>query len=101
MWKVYTFYKCLYWGKVLTYYVAAGPSLQLRVLLSKICLCGLINTYLSLLAIESAWILKGHATASTISLAPQQIVDCDTIDGVEGCNGGETESAYQYSTRLR
>lgn len=58
--------------------------------------CGSCWAFSASEAIESAWILKGHATASTINLSPQQIVDCDTIDGVQGCNGGETESAYQY-----
>ena len=29
-------------------------------------------------------------------LSPQQITSCDTIDGVEGCNGGDPYSAYQY-----
>jgi len=58
--------------------------------------CGSCWAFSATEAIESAWILKGHATPSTIDLAPQQIVDCDTIDGVQGCNGGETESAYDY-----
>jgi len=58
--------------------------------------CGSCWAFSATEAIESAWILKGHATPSTVNLAPQQIVDCDTIDGVQGCNGGETESAYDY-----
>jgi len=58
--------------------------------------CGSCWAFSATEAIESAWILKGHATPSTINLAPQQIVDCDTIDGVQGCNGGLTESAYDY-----
>jgi len=58
--------------------------------------CGSCWAFSATEAIESAWILKGHATPSTVDLAPQQIVDCDSIDGVQGCNGGETESAYDY-----
>jgi len=58
--------------------------------------CGSCWAFSATEAIESAWILKGRATTSTVNLAPQQIVDCDTIDGVEGCNGGLTESAYDY-----
>jgi len=50
-------------------------------------------------AIESAWIIKGHATADSVNLSPQQIVDCDTIMNVKGCNGGYTESAYEYITQ--
>jgi len=58
--------------------------------------CGSCWAFSATEAIESAWILKGHATPSSIDLGPQQIVDCDTIDGVQGCNGGYTESAYDY-----
>jgi len=31
-----------------------------------------------------------------ISLSPQQIVDCDLGNGDEGCNGGDTPTAYEY-----
>lgn len=58
--------------------------------------CGSCWAFSATEAIESAWILKGKATTSTVNLSPQQIVDCDTIDGVQGCNGGLTESAYDY-----
>jgi len=58
--------------------------------------CGSCWAFSATEAIESAWILKGHATTKTINLSPQQIVDCDTIEGVQGCNGGYTESAYEY-----
>lgn len=57
--------------------------------------CGSCWAFSATEAIESAWILKGHANASTVDLAPQQIVDCDT-KGVGGCGGGFTESAYDY-----
>jgi len=45
-------------------------------------------------AIESAWILAGKGTTENTDLAPQQIVDCDTVD--DGCNGGNPPTAYQY-----
>ena len=45
-------------------------------------------------AVESAYIVAGKATDSTIDLAPQQVVDCDTTS--DGCDGGETSSAYAY-----
>jgi len=57
--------------------------------------CGSCWAFSATEAVESAWILKGHATSKTIDLSAQQIVDCDT-DGVQGCNGGFTESAYKY-----
>ena len=34
------------------------------------------------------------ATGSLLTLSPQQITSCDTTD--LGCNGGNTETAYQY-----
>jgi len=44
--------------------------------------------------VESMWILSGKATNSTLNLAPQQIVDCDTSD--DGCDGGDPPTAYDY-----
>jgi len=41
--------------------------------------------------IESQWFLAGHTLPD---LAPQQIVDCDTVD--QGCNGGDPPTAYAY-----
>jgi len=57
--------------------------------------CGSCWAFSATEAIESAWILKGRATANSLNLSPQQIVDCDK-DGSAGCNGGRTESAYNY-----
>jgi len=45
--------------------------------------------------IESVWMIAKGLTPSTMQLlAPQQIVDCDTSD--DGCNGGDTPTAYAY-----
>jgi hypothetical protein len=41
--------------------------------------------------VESQWFLAGHPLPD---LAPQQIVDCDTVD--QGCNGGDPPTAYAY-----
>jgi len=56
--------------------------------------CGSCWAFSATENIESMWILAGNATASTINLAEQQIVDCD--EWMEGCNGGQTGSAYNY-----
>jgi len=62
--------------------------------------CGSCWAFSATEAIESAWILAGKSTDKNINLSPQQIVDCDSIDGVEGCNGGFTESAYKYIAQV-
>jgi cathepsin F len=56
--------------------------------------CGSCWAFSATEAIESAWILKGFAKSNSINLSPQQLVDCDKE--VYGCNGGTTESAYNY-----
>jgi len=55
--------------------------------------CGSCWAFSATEAIESAWILGGHANIS-INLSPQQIVDCDTTDA--GCNGGWPDKAMTY-----
>jgi len=55
--------------------------------------CGSCWAFSATEAIESQWFLAGH---SLDSLSPQQIVDCDQGRGDEGCNGGDTTTAYQY-----
>eukprot|EP01114_Cavostelium_apophysatum_P016173 TRINITY_DN454_c0_g1_i1.p1 TRINITY_DN454_c0_g1~~TRINITY_DN454_c0_g1_i1.p1 ORF type:complete len:333 (+),score=72.61 TRINITY_DN454_c0_g1_i1:44-1042(+) len=55
--------------------------------------CGSCWAFSTTEAIESAWFLAGN---SLVSLSPQQIVDCDQGNGDEGCNGGDTTTAYQY-----
>eukprot|EP00026_Physarum_polycephalum_P012858 Phypoly_transcript_13199.p1 GENE.Phypoly_transcript_13199~~Phypoly_transcript_13199.p1 ORF type:complete len:354 (+),score=71.25 Phypoly_transcript_13199:64-1062(+) len=56
--------------------------------------CGSCWAFSATEAVESAYIVAGKATDSSIDLAPQQIVDCDTTS--DGCDGGETSSAYAY-----
>jgi len=55
--------------------------------------CGSCWAFSATEAIESQWFLSGH---NLTSLSPQQIVDCDLGNGDEGCNGGDTPTAYQY-----
>jgi len=53
--------------------------------------CGSCWAFSATEAIESQWFLAGN---TLISLAAQQIVDCDKVD--LGCEGGDTPTAYQY-----
>jgi len=55
--------------------------------------CGSCWAFSATEAIESQWFLAGN---KLVELAPQQIVDCDKGRGDEGCNGGDTVTAYQY-----
>jgi cathepsin F len=53
--------------------------------------CGSCWAFSATENIESVWALAGN---KLVSLAPQQIVDCDTTD--DGCNGGDTTTAFDY-----
>lgn len=53
--------------------------------------CGSCWAFSATEEIESVWALAGN---TLVSLAPQQIVDCDTT--CYGCNGGWPYLAYQY-----
>jgi len=55
--------------------------------------CGSCWAFSTTEAIESQWFIAGNAMAV---LSEQQIVDCDTGRGDEGCGGGDTPTAYQY-----
>jgi len=55
--------------------------------------CGSCWAFSATEAIESAWFLAGNPL---ISLAPQQIVDCDVGNGDQGCDGGYTGKAFDY-----
>jgi len=45
--------------------------------------------------IESMYCMKNQIDCTTFPpLAPQEIVDCDTVD--QGCNGGDPPTAYQF-----
>jgi len=53
--------------------------------------CGSCWAFSTVEEIETDWIMAGN---SMIELSPEQIVQCDTVD--QGCNGGDTVTAYQY-----
>jgi len=56
--------------------------------------CGSCWAFSATENIESMWALKGNQLTA---LAPEQIVDCDTVD--QGCNGGDTPTAFEYVTQ--
>jgi C1A family cysteine protease len=53
--------------------------------------CGSCWAFSATEEVESAWILAGH---QAVALSPEQTVDCDQVD--QGCNGGDTVTAYAY-----
>eukprot|EP00591_Stephanopyxis_turris_P012501 CAMPEP_0195520036 /NCGR_PEP_ID=MMETSP0794_2-20130614/15965_1 /TAXON_ID=515487 /ORGANISM="Stephanopyxis turris, Strain CCMP 815" /LENGTH=345 /DNA_ID=CAMNT_0040649305 /DNA_START=69 /DNA_END=1106 /DNA_ORIENTATION=+ len=55
--------------------------------------CGSCWAYSTTEAIESQWVLAGNDPAV---LSAQQIISCDKNYGDEGCDGGDTLTAYKY-----
>merc|ERR1712216_296533 len=53
--------------------------------------CGSCWAFSATEQIETNWKMAGN---KLVSLSPQQIVSCDKTD--DGCNGGNTETAYKY-----
>jgi len=65
--------------------------------------CGSCWAFSTTEQIESMWYLKHKSGSSNVQiqqLSMQQIVDCDKKDGDEGCNGGDTVTAYAYVQRV-
>jgi len=58
--------------------------------------CGSCWAFSATEQIETMWAKAKNLSGKVPILSPEQIVECDTIDGTAGCEGGWTQTAYAY-----
>ncbi len=61
--------------------------------------CGSCYAFSAISAVESAYLMKNKKKYKSIDLSEQQMVDCTTSLGNNGCNGGWMPLIFDYEIK--